>query len=171
MNDSTSNDVTQGLQSRPQESDSAAKHPEWIGRFRIERVLGQGGFGIVYLAKDEQLNRRVAVKVPHAALISLPEDAEIYLTEARTVANLDHPGIVPVHDVGSTDEYPCYVVSKYIPGTDLATKLKQKRLPYRAAHFLKVNIWSAHPNMNPNEIGSRITNCNIQSGLRVPLPC
>ena len=65
--------------------------------------------------------------MPHARLISKPEDAEAYLAEARTVANLDHPGIVPVHDIGSTENCPCYVVSKYIPGTDLATKLKQLR--------------------------------------------
>ena len=56
------------------------------------------------------------------------EDAEAYLTEARTVANLDHPNIVPVFDVGSTEDCPCYVVSKYIDGTDLASRLKQSRL-------------------------------------------
>ena len=89
-----------------------AEHPQRIGRYRIEKVLGKGGFGIVYLAHDEQLNRRVAVKVPHAKLISKPEDAEAYLAEARTVANLDHPGIVPVHDVGSMENCPCYIVSK-----------------------------------------------------------
>ncbi len=143
MSDSTPNDVTQDLQARPQESNSAAKHPLRIGRYRIEKVLGQGGFGIVYLAQDEQLNRPVAVKVPHATLISKPEDAELYLTEARTVANLDHPGIVPVHDVGSTEECPCYVVSKYIPGTDLATKLKQKRLPYRETVELVATVADA----------------------------
>ena len=54
-------------------------------------VLGQGGFGIVYLAYDDQLQRLVAIKVPHRKLVSRPEDAEAYLTEARTVANLDHP--------------------------------------------------------------------------------
>ncbi len=110
-----------------------AEHPQRIGRYRIEHVLGKGGFGIVYLAHDEQLNRRVAVKVPHAKLISKPEDAEAYLAEARTVANLDHPGIVPVHDVGSMENCPCYIVSKYIPGTDLASKIKQRRLKYREA--------------------------------------
>ena len=117
--------------SREAPADAApGEHPQRITRYRIEKVLGKGGFGIVYLAHDEQLNRLVAVKVPHASLISKPEDADAYLSEARTVANLDHPGIVPVHDVGSTEECPCYVVSKYIPGTDLATRLKQRRLNY-----------------------------------------
>ena len=78
----------------------------------------------------------MAVKVPHARLISRPEDAEAYLTEARTVANLDHPHIVPVYDVGSTDDFPCFVVSKYVEGTDLAKRLKSEHLdPVTAAEL------------------------------------
>jgi len=72
--------------------------PDRIGRYRVERLLGKGGFGLVYLAYDEELDRPVAVKVPHAKLVSRPEDAEAYRSEARTVANLDHPNIVPVND-------------------------------------------------------------------------
>src|ERR1700757_4726951 len=102
--------------------------PRMIGRYRIERILGQGGFGLVYLAHDDQLQRLVAIKVPHAHLVAQTTDAEAYLTEARTVANLDHPNIVPVHDVGSTEQFPCFVVSKYIDGTDLATRIKESRL-------------------------------------------
>jgi serine/threonine protein kinase/formylglycine-generating enzyme required for sulfatase activity len=105
-----------------------ARLPERIGRYRLEKVLGKGGFGLVYLARDDQLSRPVAIKVPHRKLVDRPEDAEVYLTEARTVANLDHPHIVPVFDVGSTEQFPCYVVSKYIDGTDLASRLKQSRL-------------------------------------------
>src|SRR5271165_4372016 len=102
--------------------------PRKIGRYRIEKVLGQGGIGLVYLAYDDQLQRLVAIKVPHRKLVERPEAAEAYLAEARTVANLDHPHIVPVYDVGSAADCPCYVVSKYIDGTDLATRLKQSRL-------------------------------------------
>jgi serine/threonine protein kinase len=107
---------------------ATAEHPGDIGRYRIERVLGQGGFGIVYLAHDGQLQRLVAIKVPRRDRVSTVEDAEAYLIEARTVANLDHPNIVPVHDVGSTEQFPCFVVSKYIDGTDLAKRLLQSRL-------------------------------------------
>ena len=102
--------------------------PERIGRYRIERILGKGGFGIVYLGYDEQLTRPVAVKVPHTRLISRPENVEAYLTEARMVANLDHPNIVAVHDVGSTPEFPCFIVSKFIEGCDLGQRLKESRL-------------------------------------------
>jgi serine/threonine protein kinase len=101
--------------------------PERLGRYRLERVLGQGSFGRVYLAFDEGLQRRVAVKVPHQHLLSSPEH---FLAEARILASLDHPHIVPVHDAGRTEDGLCYVVSKYIEGSDLADKIKQGRLPF-----------------------------------------
>src|SRR5262249_50683674 len=107
--------------------EAAAERPQRIGRYRVERVLGEGGYGIVYLAHDDQLQRPVAVKVPHRKLVARPEDAEAYLTEARTVAGLDHPHIVPVYDVGSTPDFPCYVVSKLIEGSTLAQRLKASR--------------------------------------------
>src|SRR5450755_1780574 len=113
---------------QPESLDSpAAAQPTHIGRYRIEKVLGKGGFGLVYLAHDGQLQRLVAIKVPHSKLVDRPETAEAYLTEARTVANLDHPNIVPVHDVGSTEDCPFFIVSKYIEGSTLAQKIKDKR--------------------------------------------
>lgn len=124
-------------------ANAPSKLPVAIGRYRIERFLGRGGFGSVYLAHDDMLDRLVAVKVPHAKLISKPEDAEAYLTEARTVANLDHPNIVPVHDVGSTEDCPCYVVSKYIEGTDLSARIKESRLKYREAAELVATVAEA----------------------------
>src|SRR5947209_15123770 len=93
---------------------SAPSTPSQIGRYRIEKVLGKGGFGLVYLAHDDQLQRLVAIKVPHRKLVDRPETAEIHLSEARAVANLDHPNIVPVYDVGGTDDCPVFIVSKYI---------------------------------------------------------
>lgn len=123
--------------------DDDGEQPASIGRYRIERKLGRGGFGLVYLAHDDQLQRLVAIKVPHRRLVARAEDAESYLTEARTVANLDHPHIVPVHDVGSTEQFPCYVVSKYIDGTDLATRLKQSQLSLDEAVELTATVAEA----------------------------
>src|SRR4051812_47652457 len=80
--------------------------PRYIGRYRVERLLGKGGFGLVYLAHDDQLQRLVAIKLPHTHLISDRTDVESYLNEARAVARLDHPQIVPVHDVGSSEQFP-----------------------------------------------------------------
>ena len=125
MNDHKVNPVTATTEIVSAEKSESAAMPESIGRYRVERLLGKGGFGSVYLARDEQLDRQVAVKVPRADLVARTQDAEPYLAEARTLAKLDHPHIVPVHDVGSTDTFPCYIVSKYVAGTDLAARLKQ----------------------------------------------
>lgn len=117
--------------------------PERIGRYRIERLLGRGGFGLVYLARDEQLNRHVTVKVPHANRIACPEDVELYLTEARNAASLEHPHIVPVHDVGSTADFPFFVVAKYVEGTDLAMRLKESRFSCRQTAELVATVAEA----------------------------
>ena len=70
----------------------------------------------MYLAHDDDLNRHVAIKVPNPGRIARPEDVEAYLNEARILASLDHPHIVPVFDVGRTEDGLCYVVSKFIEG-------------------------------------------------------
>jgi serine/threonine protein kinase len=101
--------------------------PPMIDRYRVEKVLGEGGFGVVYLAQDDQLHRPVAVKVPHRERVSFPEGVEAYLAEARILASLDHPHIVPVHDVGTTEDGLPFVVSKLIEGSDLKQKIKDSR--------------------------------------------
>ncbi len=114
---------------------SPAAQPKKIGRYEIIRILGHGGFGTVYLARDQELERDVAIKVWHAQ----EEDAEDLLREARTVAGLEeHPNIVSVYDVGRTDDGDCYVVLEYVEGTTLADELKSSgRLPCdRAAEVL-----------------------------------
>src|SRR5208337_5357184 len=101
-------------------------HPPKIGRYTILRRLGKGGFGEVFLAFDDDLDRPVAIKVPRPERVSCSEDIEAYLNEARIVASLDHPHIVRVYDVGRTDDGLCYVVSKFIEGSDLARRISEK---------------------------------------------
>jgi eukaryotic-like serine/threonine-protein kinase len=127
---------------RPQSAESVVL-PERIGRYRVEKLLGKGGFGLVYLAHDDQLQRLVAIKVPHARLVARAADAEAYLKEARTVASLDHPHIVPVFDVGSTEQFPCFIVSKHVDGCDLATMLTQSRLSLIRSVELAVTVAEA----------------------------
>jgi serine/threonine protein kinase len=119
------------------------KVPVRIGRYRIDRVLGKGGFGVVYLAHDDELQRLVAVKVPHTHLVAQISEAEAYLIEARTVANLDHANIVPVYDIGSSQQIPCFVVSKYIDGTNLTRRLSQSRLSMHAVVQLVMTVAEA----------------------------
>jgi hypothetical protein len=75
-----------------------------IGRYRIEKLLGKGGYGAVYLGYDDGLRRLVAIKVPLKKRVATAEQAEADLAEVRLVASLDHPHIVPVYDVGRCDD-------------------------------------------------------------------
>ncbi|HQX49947.1 MAG TPA: protein kinase, partial [Planctomycetaceae bacterium] len=97
------------------------------GRYRLDRVLGEGAFGRVYLSFDEELRRQVAIKVPTKARFRKAEDAEAYLAEARMVASLDHSHIVPVYDVGRTQDGSIYVVSKFVEGCTLGDQIKADR--------------------------------------------
>src|SRR5262245_57844070 len=70
-----------------------------VGRFILLAVVGQGGFGTVYRARDPELDRVVALKVPRAGNLAGPDELDRFLREARSVAQLRHPAIVPVHEV------------------------------------------------------------------------
>lgn len=118
--------------SMPSDGSTIAKR---FGRYRVENQLGKGGFGVVYLAIDDELQRRVAIKVATKGLDA--QNAESYLSEARTVATLDHPHIVPVYDVGRTDDGQIYVVSRFVEGSDLKTRIAQERpLPRQAVTWV-----------------------------------
>ena len=114
-----------------------------IGRYRIIRPLGQGGFGTVYLAHDDDLGRSVAIKVPNPDRISPPRMLEAFLIEAKILAKLDHPNIVPVHDMGRTDDGLCFVVSKFIEGSDLAARIGQARPALRDSAELVATVANA----------------------------
>jgi serine/threonine protein kinase/formylglycine-generating enzyme required for sulfatase activity/tetratricopeptide (TPR) repeat protein len=136
--------LTKGKDSAHAESPaSRTGDPVKIGRYRIIRPLGQGGFGRVYLARDEDLDRSVAIKVPNPERVADLRDAEAYLAEGRALAKLDHARIVPVYDVGRTDDGLCYVVSKYIDGSDLSERLARERPSVREAVELTALIAGA----------------------------
>ena len=92
-------DETMGLIKK---SESPQQELRSVGRYELREVLGEGGFGAVYLGFDSQLNRRVAIKVPHLHADSEQAQQE-FLTEARQLAQLSHVGIVTVFDVGVDD--------------------------------------------------------------------
>ena len=116
---------------------------EKIGRYRLVRILGEGGFGKVLLAHDDELARYVAIKVPTSERLAKPEHAEEYLAEARTLASLDHPNLVPVYDVGRTDDGSCYVVYKFIEGRDLATSIAEDRPSFEESAELIATVAGA----------------------------
>lgn len=100
-----------------------------FGRYRIEKQLGRGGMGAVYLAEDTELRRRVALKVPFLGKGRDEEVASRFLREARAAATLDHPNICPVHEVGEIDGVQ-YLAMAYIDGRSLSDYIaKGKALP------------------------------------------
>ena len=111
-----------------------------FGRYVIQGVLGAGGFGIVYRALDEQLVRQVAVKVPHAHRMQHESQKSLYLEEARTLASLDHTGVVPIYDYGVLDDGRCYVVSKLIEGSSLSQVIAHSPLSWEVATPLLISI-------------------------------
>ena len=103
-----------------------------LGRFRLIRTVGSGGFGTVYEANDPQLDRRVAIKIPRAASLVDGEDLDRFIGEGRAVARLRHPAIVPVHEVGTANNMP-YLVSDFIDGPSLSDVLGTRELPIKEA--------------------------------------
>jgi len=104
--------------------------PDSIGKYVVKGLLGKGAFGRVYRAYDPDLDCLVAIKVPQRDRIAEPEDADNYIREARMVATLDHPRIVPVFYAERTDDGLPFVVSKYIEGGDLRQHSRDRRLSH-----------------------------------------
>jgi WD40 repeat protein len=106
--------------------------PQRLGRFELLEAVGSGGFGTVYRARDPELDRVVAVKVPRAANLAGPQELDRFLREARSVAQLRHPSIVAVHEAGQADGTP-FLVSDFVAGVTLADYLTGQRPSHRQA--------------------------------------
>ena len=122
--------------------------PERFGRYRILRVLGEGGMGTVYLAHDTELDRQVALKVPRFA----PEDGtaavERFVRSARVAATLAHPNLCPVYDAGQVQGIP-YLTMPFLEGRSLAARLREDPplAPAEAlalVHTLALALQAAH---------------------------
>jgi serine/threonine protein kinase len=109
------------------------------GRYRLERELGQGGMATVYLARDAELDRSVAVKILAERLAGDAAFRKRLLREARLAARLSHPNVVSVYDVGETEDGRPYIVMECVEGLTLADVLLERgRLPADEAVGLAV---------------------------------
>jgi WD40 repeat protein/tetratricopeptide (TPR) repeat protein/tRNA A-37 threonylcarbamoyl transferase component Bud32 len=107
-----------------------------LGRFELLEAVGHGAFGTVYKARDPELERTVAVKVPRSGNLADREHLDRFLREARSVAQLRHPGIVTVHEVGQYEGVP-YLVSDFVAGMTLTDLLSARRpTPREAAKLI-----------------------------------
>src|ERR1051326_3542459 len=87
-------------------------------KYRLARELASGGMGTVYLAEDTELNRQVAIKVLNSPEITSELKLRM-IREAQIIARLEHPGIVPVHDVGVLPDGRVFYAMKYVRGRRL----------------------------------------------------
>ena len=106
------------------------------GEYSLQRELGRGGMGIVYLARDVQLDRDVAIKVLPSHMASTAESRERFVREARTAARLSHPHIVPIHRVGEAGGFVFFVMM-YVEGETLGERLRRTG-PLPAAETMRI---------------------------------
>jgi tRNA A-37 threonylcarbamoyl transferase component Bud32 len=165
--------------------------PSTIGRFTLQRELGRGGMGVVYLAWDPELRREVAIKVLRGHGLSDPQARARFQTEARAAALLHHPNVVPVHEIGQ-DGSTSFIVLAYCPGVNLADWLQHQSepVPHSDAAQLVATLADAvefahrhgvvHRDLKPanvllelrgvdcelrNESRPQSANCNLQSAI------
>lgn len=113
------------------------------GRYSLERELGRGGMGIVYLARDVSLDRPVAIKLLPPDIAARPGLRERFLREARTAAGLSHPNIVPIHAVEETERLVWFVMA-FVPGESLGERLRARGAlpPAEATRILRDVAWA-----------------------------
>jgi eukaryotic-like serine/threonine-protein kinase len=116
--------------------------PGDFGRFQIIELLGRGAFGEVYKARDGELDRLVALKMPRADYFATSEEAQRFLREARSAAGLRHPSIVQVHEIAHERGTP-YIVSDYIEGLTLADLISGGRPGFRESAELVAQLADA----------------------------
>src|SRR5665213_3340847 len=120
--------------------------PTEFGRYRVRKQLGGGGMGAVYLVENTELKREEALKVPHFGIGDDPQMRERFLREARAAAQLDHPNLCPVHDVGTINGV-CFLTMRYLKGKLLSDYTGKPQPPRKAVEItakLAQALESAH---------------------------
>jgi serine/threonine protein kinase len=118
--------------SRPSD-DSSAPLPRRLGKFELREELGLGSFGHVFRAYDTDLGRTVAIKLLRAGRLASREEVDRFVREARSAAQLQHPGLVALHETGQTADGMFYLVEEFVQGETLAARMKAGRFSFRQA--------------------------------------
>jgi serine/threonine protein kinase/WD40 repeat protein/tetratricopeptide (TPR) repeat protein len=148
-----------------------------LGKFQLLERVGLGAFGAVWRARDTELDRIVALKIPHASLLSSAADLERFYREARAAAQLRHPGIVTVHEVQTLECLPT-IVSDFIHGVPLKDLLEVRRLTFPEAAQLVTDVAEAldyahamglvHRDIKPANIMMEAVALGPSSGAKEP---
>ncbi len=112
-----------------------------LAHFELVRELGMGKFGSVWMARDSELDRTVAIKIPRKGALNAAE-TEMFLRDARAAAQLKHPHIVGVHEIGRQGD-TLYIVSDYVDGANLKEWLTAQKLSFRESAELIVKVAEA----------------------------
>ena len=110
--------------------------PQSVDRFDVIRILGKGGMGTVYLARDQRLDRLVAVKVLHAKDMADADRRARFMREARTAGSIRHPNVATIYEVGETAEGVPFIVMEYSEGETLSQRMRRR--PVEAGEFLTI---------------------------------
>jgi hypothetical protein len=113
--------------------------PARLGPFRLDRELGRGGMGVVYLAHHTRLRRPAAVKVIRSGAAATPEQVARFRTEAEAVAAVRHPNVIQVFETGE-HEHSAWIALEYVPGGTLRERLNGRPLPPREAARLMAGV-------------------------------
>lgn len=113
-----------------------------IGRYKIIEKIGSGGMGEVFLAEDEKLERKAALKVLPAEVASEPERMRRFVLEAKTASALNHPNIVTIYEINDDGEMP-YIAMEYVKGETLARMLRSERLEMAKVIDIAIQIAGA----------------------------
>ena len=113
-----------------------------VGHYRIESLIGVGGMGEVYLARDERLGRKVALKFLPARFTADETQLSRFKTEARAASALNHPNILTVYEIGTEEDWQ-FIATEFIEGMTLRASLADGRMNLRAALEIAVQVASA----------------------------
>src|SRR6478736_10275581 len=116
--------------------------PEKISHYKILEKLGAGGMGVVYLAEDMKLGRKVAIKVLSREFTTNRDRLQRFEQEASAASNLNHPNILTIHEVG-VDDGRHYIATEFIDGSTLRRKIGGAQLEVREILDIAVQVASA----------------------------
>ncbi|HLY09277.1 MAG TPA: protein kinase [Planctomycetota bacterium] len=121
---------------------TGAARPTKLGRFEFQGEIGSGSYGTVFKALDADLGRTVAIKILRTGRLGDAEDLERFLREARSYAQLKHPGIVTLYEIGQ-EEGQYYLVEEFVQGTTLAARMAAAAVPVRESAEILAQVCDA----------------------------